>query len=60
MWLSQTATIKKMANVFRNACKLPAGTKVTFTLDGESLDENEAVKDLSLDDEDVIDVIIED
>lgn len=44
-----------MIGVYRSACKVPADTVITIACDGENL-ENETVKELDLDDGDVLDV----
>jgi hypothetical protein len=48
-----------MTNVYRTACKVSEEKKITIALDGDNLGEDETVKDLELDDGDVLDVQID-
>ena len=48
-----------MIQVYRTACNIPDEQKVSITFEGDKLDENDTVKDLGLDDEEVLDVQME-
>jgi hypothetical protein len=48
-----------MILVYRTACEIPDEQKVSITFEGDKLDERDTVKDLGLDDEDVLDVQVE-
>ena len=45
--------------MYRTACKIPEEQKVSISFEGDKLNENDTVKDLGLDDEEVLDVQVE-
>jgi Ubiquitin-2 like Rad60 SUMO-like len=48
-----------MKNVYRTACKIPPEKNISITCDGDTLAEDVTVKDLDLDEGDVLDVQID-
>lgn len=45
--------------MYRQVCKIPPEKQMVFILDGEALEGTETVKDLGLEDDDLLDVQIE-
>lgn len=48
-----------MIQVYRTACKIPDEQKISITFEGDKLDENDTVKGLGLDDQEVLDVQVD-
>lgn len=48
-----------MIQVYRTACNISDEKKVSITFEGDKLDENDTVKGLGLEDEEVLDVQVE-
>jgi hypothetical protein len=53
-------TIRKIEAVYRKAYKIGPEKTITISLDGDVLEETETVRDLALDNEDLLDVQIDD
>jgi hypothetical protein len=58
--LIQTVTVRKLATVYLRQTKISPTAKITLSQDGDTLDEDETVKTLSLEDDDLLDVQVED
>ena len=48
-----------MVQAYRTACKIPEEQKVSISFEGDKLNDDDTVKDLGLDNEEVLDVHVE-
>jgi len=57
--LMKTVTIAKLSKAYRNTMKVPPEKKITILLDGDPLDEDETIKNLDVDNDELLDVQVE-
>ena len=51
--------MSRLAEVYREAHRIPSNKRITLSLDGDTLENDTTVKELDLEDDDLLDVTID-